>query len=55
MSAEHHIAASKIYHLLAQGCDKERAIAQAKFLIESHGYSEAYADKVAREMYEVVH
>ena len=55
MSQEHHIAAMKIYQLLEQGYDKARVIAEAKFLIESHGYSEAYAEKVAQEMYKIVH
>lgn len=55
MNAEQHMAAVKIHHLLVQGYAKERAIAEAKFLIESHGYSAMYAEKVAQEMYKIVH
>lgn len=55
MNAEQSIAAMKIHHLLAQGYAKERAIAEAKFLIELHGYSAIYAEKVAQEMYKIVH
>ena len=54
MSAEHHFAAMKIHHLLEQGYDKARAVAEAKFLIETHGFSEAYAEKIAQEMYKIV-